>query len=584
MANPANRELPFTDPGGWLYNPAFVSETLERSLPRITDPNFIRDTLEGRTDSEVLLNLLTSIGPFPGWWLTPDAPHLSNVERVIASHADNDVLDWLLTLLAASSGISDPGDGVLKHSLEKYEETRSLPWLLAVETARVQAGNTWRLERGNFHIFTKLDKQFSALTQKVRTCEATPAEYTAFSIARFERQKTANRYGRRQKELEQSDFFLLPSILRELSAVSLAKRHIPPRYGRYKMPLDQISKIAGNSAFDSWMNVGRSYNAASIEELISVNKGIPLHFLTKRFLNILSADDMLQFARSRSDFSAEQQLLTTTAFLRYFALGEDQKAAEIVDEMIALWPERNDLMSSKWQRSGTLGYRLASVALALDEPRLIIAPARYSYYRAYWAQPKENDDLSGGKFWSSARRTRDLPLSFRMGGFLRSDYGEWQSTILPSKRIMWQVNRRAYMRGVPIERMSENLFSGAMSDPNFNRFWYIRPGETPANFAGWDELAQLGPETGLTNRIGQEIVRNARYRARSPLTRLLANKEAIALELEMVIWQGRRMIHGNMERQPLGKQAFDILHAKYGNTETAKRVPYWYICRENCVF
>ncbi|MEO0991502.1 MAG: hypothetical protein AAFX00_11185, partial [Pseudomonadota bacterium] len=156
MAQRRDRTAAFVDPAGNLSDPAFAEDTLHRSLPRIHDPDFRRDRPEGSTDSEVLLNVYTVVGPYPGWWLTPEAPHLTEVQRVIASHGTDDALDWLLTVQAAShrpfriswtlhayrDGRSEGSRALLAHALRRLDETDDLTWLIAAFLS--QEDRAWR--------------------------------------------------------------------------------------------------------------------------------------------------------------------------------------------------------------------------------------------------------------------------------------------------------------------------------------------------------------------------------------------------------------------------------------------------------
>lgn len=92
----------------------------------------------------------------------------------------------------------------------------------------------------------------------------------------------------------------------------------------------------------------------------------------------------------------------------------------------------------------------------------------------------------------------------------------------------------------------------------------------------------MGPETGLANWIGQELITNARGQTAGLMGGFFVDRETLGMEMELVIRQGRRMIHGTMEGQPLGQVAFDILHGPLRRTEAAARTPYWYICKERC--
>ncbi|WP_341368254.1 hypothetical protein [Yoonia sp. BS5-3] len=580
LMEPADRGLAFLDPP-----PTSVSAVLARSLARMRDPDFRKVTPEGQTDSEVLLNVYTTIGPFPGWWLTPDAPHLTETERVIALFAHDDVLDWLLTIQAASarphtiswglqSGFRDGRSaamrGLLVHALQRYQDKTSLPWLLAVMHMREDRRHMAYLSPELRTVFSQAEAHVSALGTQVGACDATDAEYAAFAIARYEQERFAIASWRAEPHAVDTLHYL-PAILRQQAAVELAKIEISGLYYGWNpmwshLSADDLRRLADDPRFDSWLNAGASYRAGSVGALVDINADVPLHRDTIRLLNVLSADDLLHFARQRDAYPDEQRGLTTAAFLRLVALGRDDDAAEIVPEIMSLWPRRQELLEAAWARDGTLGYRLVMVALSLPAPRVVIALA---------------DDIplqtNGDSFWTSARVSRDLPLSIRTGAFLTADFRNWMGSVGTISWMGYRVKQRAYRRGMTLPDPLTGKFTPLPETLGL----YHRDHLGLAGFAAWDELAQLGPQSGLANRIGREIIANARAQT-SSWRRFFADQEALAQELEMVIWQGRRMIHGDMEGRPLGQVAFALLHDRLGQTGTAQRVRYWYICRERC--
>ena len=587
LAAPPDRGAVLLDPGGNLFGDmAFVAKTLRRSLARISDPDFRRDTPQGSTDSEVLLNLLTVIGPYPGWWLTPDAPHLSEIERVIASFADDDALDWLLTVQAASArphtiswtsqrmndGRAPGMYGLLVHALERYQDTQSLPWLLAVMLVQEDQRFVWRLPADLQAVRDEVIARVDDMTAAVEGCVAHGAEYAAFAIARFEQERYDHSRWSAPTDGAFDTLLLLPASLRQQAAVQLAKTEIARQhydsqsFWRRFSP-DDLRKLADDPRFDQWLNTGLSFRAGSVDALIEITAGVELSYRNLRLMNVLSAEDLLRFARSRGDFEAEQRGLTTVAFLRFVALGQDARAKTLVPEIVALWPERQVLLDEVWGRDGTLGYRLVMVALALPEPRLAVSTV---------------DDLpftyEGHAFWTIARRTRDLPVSVRTGAFLTSEFREWMGRVGLQPWSGYDAERRAYRRG---QTLPDVLTGGFQPLPESTSL-YNSAHLGLVGFAAWDELGRMGPQTGLANRIGQELILNARAKAPRYLPGFLVDREPLAQELELVIWQGRRMIHGEMNGRPLGQVAYNLLHGRLGDTEAAGRVPYWYVCQDRC--
>ncbi|MGJ8611510.1 MAG: hypothetical protein ACSHWY_10460 [Octadecabacter sp.] len=581
MATPRPREAAFVDPAG-QFTPEFVEETLVRSLPRLHDANFRRDRAEGSTDIEVLLNRLTVIGPFAGWWLTPDAPQLTDIEQVIAPFAEYDGLDWVLTVQAASARPhntawhlqrrSMPQDmaAVLDNAAANYDRTESLPWLVAVHLVSEGTARGLRSETAN--IVDAIEERTTQLRTMVAACTASPADYVALSIATYEqfRQHVTS-----DDALQHA--MTMPATLRRMAGVQAAKYPLSQRgYYRSGPSADDLIALADDPAFAPWQNVGRSILANDIDALIAIHDGAALDPKTYRLLNLLSADDLIRFANSRDDGSDARRVLITAAYLRLFALGRDDAAAGLVDDLRALWPAHAELIARNWNSDGARDIRLARVALSLPEPRTLIVPP----WNGYGDRSAFEDTLQSDhslEYWSHARRSRDLPIATRTGGFMTRDLSVWMRTNGSNPYAMWQAERRTYRRGI-IQRDVMDDVRPPM--PQLSGSYY--GGVGIAGFAAWDELAQLGPETGLANRIGREIVMNARAESTSVLGRMFGVDEKIAWELELVVQQGRRMIHGDMDGEPLGQAAFNVLHNRFARSDAAQATPYWFTCRERC--
>ena len=588
MANRRPSGAPYIDPpGNWRLDPDFAGQTLLRGLTRLHDPEFRRDTDAGSTDTEVLLNLLTPVGPYPGWWLTPDAPQLSSLERVIAAYAFDDGLDWLLTVEAASamphtqSWHANPYRGYYsytqrpaleQHSLGRYADSEALTWFVAAHLTRV---NTYA-PRNDPHAasFSRVEAHYDALEQNVAACTASSAEYVAYSIALLERTRLEAAHYRYP---DLTTLHVLPPTLRLLIATQLAKQVVAvPGYSYYRdrgPSPESLRALANDPAFDRWFNVGRSYRAATLDELIAVNDGVPLDPKVIRLLNVLSADDLLRFAAARADDPTETRIITTAAFLRLFALHRDDEAAALLGAIQTLWPEQAAQIGQIWSGGGTQGYRLAKIALALPNGRTLLVP-----YAPDWRTQGMFDGAlqhdGALRYWSAddMRRGRDLPFAIRSGNFLARDFGFWMQAI--GTNAYYRTIRRANRRDLPFPDLMERVPPVLPT----STLWNLGFGTLVAS----QELAALGPETGLANRIGVELVLHARTRTRSLLTRLMLDQEALARDLQIVVLQGRRMIQGDMEGRPLGQVAFTLLHGRLGNTAIADQTPYWYICRERC--
>ncbi|MGB0901166.1 hypothetical protein [Halocynthiibacter sp.] len=592
-----------TAPHGWqnqrsFTDPAYLSRygqsaakgaslALMRNLPRISDPDFQRDTETTKTDPEIILNNLSPSGPWPGWWLTPDALGLSAVERVIARYAFDDALNWLLTVQNASvhsdndwhirsrHGPSSMASNhrVWRHALQMFSDNGQLTWFVAAWVNR--AGYNYlrdHVSEDVAHQITALREHQDTLGKAVESCNASEDEYTAWAIARLEQLRLSTYSGETPKNMD-----LLPDHMRDIAAVHQAQYLIsnPRRGDNAESNLQALQSLATNqgfpherseTSFASWLNAGRSYRANDIQELIDIHAGVPLHSTTWRLLNVLSVDDLVRFSASRTDFPGEQRNILQVAFLRLYALKRDEEALDLIPRLAELWSEDERFqLTAPLQSSAPLEWQLTQVAQLLPHPSLRLGI--WHQWEGWYGRNQSPET------WAHRRTTPDLPLPLRIGEELRNDLDRW---LTQSPVLRHSPQRRQQQRGYAIIRPATGLLPHHQADIEDN----------PAGisgFAAWDEISRLGPETGLSNRIGHEIILNAQRKTSNIVNRLWANDEALAADLRNVIWQARRMKTGNMEGRPLGQVAFRLLHKRFPETDAARQTPYWYICQWVCI-
>lgn len=587
-----------------------------RSLVRLSDPEF--QTVIGRTiaDPHVWLNIHTSVGPYPGWWLTPNAPHLSNKQKAIAAYAYDDGLQWLLTTqtlsalphtLAWTGGPWHPAtfekniEVLHKDALGKFSETGALQWYVAAHLSMTrQSWRRWNKSPEEDKAWTKLHAMQDELVARVTDCRASPAEYTAFSLAEVSlfknwelgwvRRGKAVPYTQTSKALRTSRIAMIPNGMRKVAATQLTKKYVrqqnsPLDYFNKNIP--NIADVYGAANFDAWKATGESYFADNIDQLIAIHAGKRLDPKTYRLLNVLSVDHLVTFANSRESRPDEYRVLITAAFLRYVALRRDDAAVSLIQTLDENWPELK--IAKMWKGRATEMHGLMQIANALPNSRTLIVPPVYDWSTTGVFENNFQSDFSLRR-WSLVRRSKDLPLSIRTGGFLNRDYAHWRRSIGGSANSDGNAHRRAIRRGFTTQfgSISFSHYGSQTSalmpttEPRFYiRHWRHLPEGLP-NWAAWDELHQLGPETGLANRIAIETIKHVRVKTDTRWNRLWAGKEELAQELRDVIFMARRMISGDFEGRPMGQVAFELLHGRLGNTDVAAKTKYWFVCEQRC--
>ena len=603
--------LDYVDPGYLRRYDAPAAEriglALMRNLPRISDPEFQRDTATTTTDPEVILNLVLSVGPWPGWWLTPNSRFLPEAQHTVAQFAYDDGLDWLLSVQAASAyseaswqlaryrepAPMERNHMVYVHGLDRFAETEDLTWLVAAVANDSRSGywgSPTKLSPHHRAIADRIRQRIDGLSDLVEDCRASDAQYAAFAIAQLERLRVFSGYSGKAELL--ASLQKLPNVMRDIAAIRLAKSHVAYT-DDYSSPwkrisLSEIESLAvGTSleqyynpvenAFHSWMNVGRGLRTHSLQELIDLNTGVILHSSTRMLLNLLSAQDLITFARSRDGFPSDERMLFTRGFLRLFALGRDNEAAVLIPELAKLWPQHADDITETWQGSGSQAWRLTQIAgsLPMSELGMEIGLARWSGAMGWYVQSGAQDSTTPFSMqnWAQRRETPDLPRNIRSAAVAERLLDNWLKAVPASP---YGPQDRAKNRNIEFAYPHDPVFPQTVD-------WTYSDGGGLVDYIAWEELAQLGPETGLANRIGREIIQRVRQETSNPIKRLWADEDALAGQLRDVIFQARYMETGTVNGEPLGQVAFRLLHNRFADTDVARQTPYWFVCRDRCV-
>ena len=85
--------------------------------------------------------------------------------------------------------------------------------------------------------------------------------------------------------------------------------------------------------------------------------------------------------------------------------------------------------------------------------------------------------------------------------------------------------------------------------------------------ADWDEFKAITGEQRLTRAISLDIINWASAAPKDPF---------MAEALHRVVRLNKHEDGGDVDGQPLGKLAFEILHKNFPHSDWTKRTPYWW--------
>jgi len=534
-----------------------------------------------------LADLSTVARYSPDWWLAePPRPDLSKGEAELLELAHFEPLvDWLQVTaavsrapwsiawhLAKSTHLDYPGFERLKaHALVRYRTGEGIEWAVAALTA---AGPH---DIGTFRALRPALQSWGGRTLK---CTASPAEYAAQAVARLEAARTG------AWPLSVQDAPYMSEAMWEIAVRNriLGDAWELATYGWTLIPVvwRQNDYAAATERlpenFRSWANVARSYAAATIDEFIEANRDAPLDPRTVRALNVLSADDLVRFATAPGRSAAEQSRILTVAFLRRFALGQDRAAAAMIPELARADPERFEAAARAIPQNWPVAVRLALTVLALPD-------------RSLWL----TDDGDGSYRFDEAillrhlsKRGIDLPREFLSARFLQRDLEAWLT--MPRR---WNAYRSMYGFTVSALGRAHDRSSRDGESDEFRPLDRSDPAILPdrphptvlglGKLVAWQEITRLGPGEGLSRRLAVVVTRWVDRGSGGRLERLFAPVDMMAGALREIVLLGRHNDLGEIDGQPAGRRAFELLKARFPDSEAARATEYWYRCDADCV-
>jgi len=329
--------------------------------------------------------------------------------------------------------------------------------------------------------------------------------------------------------------------------------------------------LAPDGASLAWLNVARTYYATSVEELIDIHSDATLDHKTMRALNVLSVENLLQFAGAATRPSTQRRDMYLVAFARLVALQRWDEAEQLVDTLRDMYPDHSERLRMIAGQNWPQDVRMALTALELPEASVWLTSVSETASFAY--------DVKLG--WRiDSKYGMDLPLEMRTGSFLQRDFEVWL-------RMPHQWGAFHGMRGFSIGALTRAHARKVhrTQEARFPEFLPSRPDQMMLPFSrliAWDEISRLGPDRGLSRQISMTLIDWARQGSRYSFLRSRNTDLAKSEALRAVIRLGARNNARANDNRPIGSVAFSILHARYADSDAARLTPYWYNCSHRC--
>ncbi|MGL4317286.1 MAG: hypothetical protein ACRCTL_11820 [Pseudomonas sp.] len=440
---------------------------------------------------------------------------------------------------------------------KRYEESGGIEWAVAAHTL-IPTGVA----------DTQADGLFLRWQTDVRRCRASQGEYAAWAVtAPFRwasKEMSAESISSLGPLFEQLPIASQHLVIRNLSWATLLEslqRYPPSNTG---LRLTAIAKLADSSPANvaAWVNVARTYQASSLEELIEIHQHHKVEAKSARAFNLLSAADMARLAEAPGLSPDMHKALVMTAFARHVALGNVESAQELIALLQQLAPEYASDIDKRLRQDLPQQIRLDLIVLDIPELSVWLVAA------------DENYDDAGIELRNSRSR-RDLPRELASTLAIEQDLQTW--LLLPQK---W--DRFVSMHGYTLNALDRIHASKARATPDAipaPALFKTTPGPTYRyleHWVAWSELPRLVEGNGLSRAVSLDIVEWADSESDSWLKRLFLDQELMAQALGQVVRLNRREDGGMLGQIPSGQAAFALLHSRFSDSEAAKQTPYWY--------
>lgn len=521
---------------------------------------------EARAHTALVLDLATAVDDRPDWWRAVDGagtPTGSRAELAQLATA-RPTLDWLQTVLAAS----DAPWSLAWHLPDvKGDRTDGFERLLVDAQGRYQAGQgiEWAVAAQSlWHPGTSREDDLRRVAgeweERVRGCEATPAEYAAFAVGAL----TSARFTALADSPER--MAMLPAAVGTHVARNAAMAAVMQAApGEVAAKLKAPTPADADARFRRWQDVIRTYAATSVEELIEIHRGRPPDAKSLRALNVLPAASLQRLALSGAFSGPSEISLLRAAFVRQLALGRTQDAGRL----LAVLREKQAAAPFPQVIAPLEPAMPPDVALALAAARMPDLTAMVNGSSSYAFEADVGISLY------ERRGHIEVPAEFDHGAALQGDLETWLH--LPQKwyrfhgmhGLTWPALERQYTRkryadaqwAVPTPQVF-----GASAAESYGI----------AKLADFDELARLRGERRVVRQISLKLLKWADTDSSNWLKQWLHHPDLTAETLYRVVMLNRHEDGGAIDGVPLAKRAYTLLHQRFPHSEWARKAKYWW--------
>jgi hypothetical protein len=509
-----------------------------------------------------------------GWWLDPLEPVKENDKTnwrardtaIIAELLPKEpLLEWLLfvhdSTLSLGSAAWSREDRFPLHNFDRDP--------LSAAAIKTSYSNLWLEWFVVAALYDPSAVQARAYEMEIAInhCDATAADYAAHAVWLFQNLRVL------RKKADLSKLALLPDRMRTRAIENLAAIAIDPSHQREPFDLkesrailDDLAAWTEPSEFQIWLNAGRTWLATSVEDLIAIHQNLPMDGRAIRTLNVLSYDDLRDFAEGANLTSDDRLILINALAGRAFTLGWPDAARPHVEDLASLLPEHAEAINDALTGPGSDEVRLARALLMTPDPTVWMRSPDL-YYRQdnpiqYRARSKERVDLPG-EFWTGTFLTRDLRAYLIEPG---STGWMWGYRTNPTLRLQDQGIDYQGRAGVDF------LTTGPAKRDEYGLTRLI----------AWSELSQLDVCHGLSKRLAEVIITWADEGTNGWFDHYFAPREEMADALRRVILMGRHNSGALVSGEPAGQVAMRLLQNRFGDSEAAKKTKYWYFEDHGC--
>ena len=596
------------DPPGspWdgFVSPEWARFAFDKLLPYATAPNDQVAYPGPRVWVRVMLDVLTPTGPSPDWWINPERrKDLTHTELIVAdTAAENDLVDWMLGVVIQARLPATISRGGNHDDRRRQSFAFTLPALQTLESHYWQrfdrsSGIEWAILAVLFSSSPKAVDRAEDMRlgweAAVRDCSANPAEYVAFAVSTYDSEQQ-NIFST-PFPAPDAAYTLLPPAMKDRLVAGEAFQLLARESAAYRTdygyagnwrPLRSTREEPGVELERAKAAIGSlpkpqhgqlpvaevlMLMADDVDELGAIINEYGLGGGTDNLLAMLSAEDLFMLAQGRPEsekfrhsVDGDKAALAWSAFLRFLALGQYEEANRAL-KLVAETDYRFEGLFAKYTAmDAPLEVRLA--LLALDVPKLTLRVA-------YWSEHREIETPQPWRWVRNGYYSPDLPDWVRFGAPVQRAVEKH----LRSGRFWYAVkSERSYWRGTPWGLSSP-------IEPEFIAFPPRGPNVAGVPFGklvAMDELQQLGPETGLTQRLSEIIIRWADEGSDEWDEVLAAQATPMSEALARIVRLNRYRSVGEVDGIFAGKRAFQVLHDRFPLSKAARETPVWWKCTD----